>query len=111
EANELPRCDIVADGIWPQEDDEVVVYAKDGTTPIFGGLVLNTRVYGETIDINRVKIDVSGWERYFGWCSFTLAYSAPVSLEDVLDDMMSTLSAYGFSYTPSATGVTLAPFS
>lgn len=118
ESNERPTATIVVDGeVSVAEDDEVVIYAKDGTTPLFGGLVSEVHVSGardssgaESIDVDVVSVRCVGWERFFDWCSFDLSYSDPVALEDLIDDMMDTLTDYGLTYAPSATGITLAPF-
>src|SRR5207244_13027383 len=43
--------------------------------------------------------------------AIAVSYDTPVALEDVLTDIAAVLAAYGISYTPTATGITLEAFS
>jgi hypothetical protein len=102
------------EGDPPAADVEVLAYAKDGTTPIFGGLVASRpQVVGvapNSLD-SLVAVDVVDWSVYGDWCSISLSYDAPVALEDVLEDIKNAeLGAYGVTYTPVATGVVLEGF-
>lgn len=99
----------------PSIDDEVEFYTQDGTTVFYGGLVVDVRCVGVSDNNptqNVYEVDVVNWERFTDWCSLTLDYDVPVALEDVLADMITeAFGDYGLSYTPTATGVMLAPFS
>lgn len=113
EMNERPTCALELEGVAPEEDDEIVVFAKDGVTPIFGGLITHVDVVGVVPNSSDsvVRVDAVGWERFADWCSVSLSYVSPVSLEDVMEDLVdAALGEYGLTYSPAATSVTLQPF-
>ncbi len=109
-----PRCTFQAESeVSVAQDDTVLVYAPDGTTPLFGGLVDAVKKIGwtEKSVATLLRVDALGWEVYLDWCSISLAYTTDVALEDVLADMVTqVLHEYGLTYTPTTTGVMLAPF-
>jgi hypothetical protein len=113
--NERSTATIVLEGDAgaPDEDDPVKIYAADGVTVQFGGFVraVNVRGWADHTDAALLDVEVDGWERVCDWCSISLSYTAPVDLEDVWEDIViGALAAYGITYTPAATGVTLDPF-
>jgi len=99
----------------PARFAEVVCYAKDGTTPIFGGLLLQRHVegfgFGSVPSVCEVEcVDFSA---YLDWCFVTLTYTTDPTLQDVLDDLVAALPAGYGPITLDATdysGVTLAAF-
>jgi hypothetical protein len=113
--NERAMASLVAEGILPAVDSESVWFAKDGTTPIFGGLVRDRRVSGVSPNSlnDLVEIQFVDWEIFTDWCSVSLSFDEPVALETVIADLVNPgpLQDYGVTYTPVATGVLLAPFS
>ena len=113
--NERAKATFAVEGVIPEEDQVVLAYAKDGTTLIFGGLVLDWDINGPSdndTEHDIAEVEAVGWERYTDWCSISLSYDVPVDVEDVLDDIVTdVLGDYGITYTPTATGIQLAPFS
>lgn len=105
-----------APGYVPARFAEVVAYARDGTTPLFGGVVL-TRAsadFGSPLATPFfTDIDCGDYLTYFDWAYNTLTYIAPVTLETVLNDIVSQLpGSYGITVDATqVTGPTLAPFS
>jgi hypothetical protein len=113
--NERATAALVLEGDagTPAEDDEVEIYAPDGTTLRFGGFVRSASVRGwfDAADDVFVDVELDGWERVCDWCSISLSYATAVALEDVWEDVVTgALATYGITYTPAATGVTLDPF-
>lgn len=100
-------------GLIPARFSEVVIYAQDGTTPLFGGVITGRTVTGLAPQsaASLTAIDCADFGVYLDWCSTSLSYTGDVSVEDVVADLVSTtLGTYGLTYTPTVTGVTLAPF-
>lgn len=102
-------------GYLPARFTEAVLYDIDGTTPIFGGVVLKRSIDG----IQAIgqpfftQVDCGDYFTYFDWAYISLTYDVDVTLEDVLDDIVAALPA-SYSITVDAgqaTGPTLAPFS
>lgn len=112
--NERARATFVVEGVIPEEDQVVLAYAKDGSTLIFGGLVLDWDINGpgdNDTEHDIAEVEAVGWERYTDWCSISLSYAVAVAVEDVIDDFVTAvLGDYGLTYTPTATGIMLAPF-
>jgi hypothetical protein len=101
------------DGLLPDRMVEVIMYEKDGVTPLFGGVALVRDVHGEGENQleTRTDLTVPDFSAFCDWCAITVSYDTPVALEDVLTDIAAVLAAYGISYTPTATGITLEAFS
>lgn len=103
-------------GYVPARFAEMVWYDIDGTTPIFGGVVLK-----RTADPFKkaggsepyfTQVQCGDYFTYFDWAYISLAYTVPVTLENVLNDLVAALPA---SYTitvdaAQVTGPTLDPF-
>lgn len=103
-------------GYLPARFAEVVWYDVNGTTPIFGGVILK-----RTIDPFKksggsepyfTKVDCGDYFTYFDWAYVSLSYAVDVTLEDVLDDLVAALPAtYGITVDAGqVTGPTLAAF-
>jgi len=86
--------------------DPVYLYARDGVTPIFGGLVFrrNTVGYGH---LTMLAIEAVDWSVYGSWRDITLSYlvegepSPPVSLKTVLTAIVAVLAALGVTLDPA----------
>lgn len=80
----------------------VVIYAQDGTTPIFGGLVYDRRTVGAH-QLTFVELEVVDYSVYADWryvdVDYVSAYEgepAPdVALKTVLTEIVSDLSGFG----------------
>jgi hypothetical protein len=95
--------------------DEVILYAKDGVTKLFGGVVLKRTMVAIRPNGGDMKttVDCGDFFTYADWCFTSLSYDVAVTMEDVLDDLIADhLTAYGITLSGSqVTGPTLAPFS
>lgn len=113
--NQRSRAQLVfGDGLLPDRGADVVLFARDRATRIFGGLIMTRRVRGEVPGIlgNATEADCLDYSVYFDDAAVTLSYAAPVAVEDVIADVVDqVLGDYGLTYTPVATGLTLEPFS
>ncbi len=98
----------------PARKAEVIMYAEDLVTPMFGGIVLRRLVkgieYGEVAAV--AEIECVDFFVYADFCYTSLSYSATTTAaEEVINDIVTThLAAYGITYTPTATGKTVGPF-
>ncbi len=95
--------------------DRITIYARDGTTEIFGGIVTKrtvTTAMDGTEQLGYCECECSGYAAYTDWCSTSLTYTSPVTLIDVLNDLITDpLTNYGITLDPGqATGPTLSPF-
>jgi hypothetical protein len=98
----------------PARFSEVVFYAQDGTTPIFGGVITrrSIRPLHDYAAPSLADIDCGDYSTYADGCYTNLSYSGTVQLETVLADLVTEkLGAHGITYTPVTTGSALAPFS
>jgi hypothetical protein len=88
----------------PARFAEVVAYAQDGVTPIYGGLILQRTMAGLAphSDQPEMSCECVGFEAYLDWCYLDLAYAADFTLQDVLDDLVDALPA-GYGITLDAT--------
>lgn len=88
----------------PSRFAEVVAYAQDGVTPIYGGLILQRTMAGLAphSDQPEMSCECVGFEAYLDWCYLDLAYAADFTLQDVLDDLVDALPA-GYGITLDAT--------
>ena len=98
----------------PARFAEVVAYAQDGTTPIYGGLILQRSMDGliAPSDQPEMACECVGFEAYLDWCYLDLAFATDPTLQDVLDALVAALPA-GYGITLDATdysGLTLAAF-
>ncbi len=125
-AGELSECDLdltlnrqstgritFGDGYIPPRNGDVVIYARDGITPIFDGLVLTRQVGGMSASnpANAGDADLVDYSIYFDDAIVSLEYLSPVELEDVIADIVAqSLTVYGITYTPTDTYITLDPF-
>jgi hypothetical protein len=103
---------VAGDGYIPARAADVLIYARDGVTPLFDGLARVRQVSGltEGIPANKTVLDCVDYSFYFEDAEVTLVYATSQSLEDVVADIMSqALTAYGLTYTPTATGKTVPP--
>jgi hypothetical protein len=98
---------------FPTRFHEVVIYDEDLTTPIFGGLIQRRTVKGliDRVAPSRTQVSCLGFISYADYAFISLSYTVDTALEDVVDDIVTAkLAQYGITYTPAATGITLAPF-
>lgn len=105
---------VFGDGYIPDRLAEVVLYARDGVTPVFGGIILRRHVRGMDahVEENATECDCVDFSIYFDDASVTLSYDASVAVEDVIAEIVDqVLGDYGITYTPVATGLTMDPFS
>lgn len=98
----------------PARFAEVVAYAQDGATPIYGGLILQRSMAGLAphSDQPEMVCECVGFEAYLDWCYLDLAYTTDPTLQEVLDDLVAALPA-GYGITLDATdysAITLAAF-
>jgi predicted heme/steroid binding protein len=87
-------------GYYPARMAEVVAYAKDGATAIYGGVILQRSVEGLVPGAlpRHVQCEVVGFETYLDWATVDQTYATDVSLQTVLDDLVAQLPAgYGIS--------------
>lgn len=78
----------------PERMDEVVVYAQDGVTPIFGGFVLRRAVSLVGVDLVTAQLTCGGFFAYLDQVAFTGSYSGSTDLLDVLADVVAASSDY-----------------
>jgi hypothetical protein len=98
----------------PARFAEVVAYAQDGVTPIYGGFILQRSMAGLAphSDQPEMVCECVGFESYLDWAYIDLAYTTDPTLQEVLDDLIAALPA-GYGITLDATdysGITLAAF-
>jgi hypothetical protein len=78
----------------PERMDEVVVYAQDGVTPIFGGFVLRRAVSRVGVDLVTAQLTCAGFFAYLDQVAFTGSYSGSTDLLDVLADVVAAATDY-----------------
>jgi hypothetical protein len=101
-------------GYSPDRFDSVILYAQDGTTPLFGGFVLQRRRLGLVPGAvpASVECEAVGLDAYLDWAVLTLSWTTDPTLQTVLDDLIAALPA-SYGITLDATdysGTTLAAF-
>lgn len=99
-------------GYEPDRLADIGWYAEDGTTKLFGGLLLRRKHKGvESQERTRnMACKCVGYSIYSDWCSVTLSYVGPVTLLDILTDLVgpTLLGKYGVTLDPAqVTGPTL----
>lgn len=105
---------ILGDETIPARGADVVIYARDGVTPILDGLILTRSIRGMTPSnpANEGNLDVVDYSIFFDDPTISIEHAAAVALEDVIEEIVDlALADYGITYTPTATGITLEPFS
>lgn len=102
-------------GYIPARFAEVVLYAQDGSTPVFGGVVLSRAVQGAVYGATPMfcAVTCGDYATYADWCYTTQDYTTGPTLKAVLQDLIAdNLAAYGVTlHASQVTGPTLAAFS
>lgn len=110
------RC-VLVPGYIPNKYDDVVVYAQDGVTKLFGGLVISRRVRAHGTEqqttLAACEVIANDYSLYATWCYSSRVYSTSVTLKQVLTDLITDcLGTYGVTLSGTQpTGPTLPPFS
>lgn len=101
-------------GLVPARFADVVLYAIDGTTPLFGGMVLKPDIagWGDGEPLFETGISCVDYFTLLEWTFPELTYTSPVTLKAVLTDLVAALPvSYGITLHGSqVTGPTLDPF-
>jgi hypothetical protein len=104
---------VIGDDYIPTRGAPVLVYARDGVTPIFGGIVHVRRLAGMTASnpANRTEIDLADYSIFFDDADpITIVATAPQYLEDVIAEIVAqSLAVYGITYDAAPTGKTVPP--
>jgi hypothetical protein len=104
---------VIADEL-PDRYAELVSYAADGVTPLFGGIILQRSFQGRTqaAATFTASLDCGDWFTYADWVYTTSGYADGVSLRAVLNYLVTThLHVYGITLDPTQVeGPTLAGF-
>lgn len=110
--NDRARATVVLADFLPTRFDELVSY--DGQTPIFGGVILQRAFQGRNQydPTFTLTVECGDWFTYADWCYTTVSYDVPVTLIDVLTDLVNDhLTNYGIALDPAQViGPTLSPF-
>jgi hypothetical protein len=98
----------------PSRFQEVLAYAEDGVTPLFGGIILTRRqkpLFPGKLDY-LTEIEAVDFSVYADWCYIDLEYTTSVSMKTILQDIITLkLGAYGITLDPAqVTGPTLGAF-
>jgi hypothetical protein len=97
----------------PARGVDVLIYARDGITPIFGGLSLVRRVAGMTASspANKIDVDCVDYSIYFDDADpVSIVSTVSQDLEDVITSIVSqSLAVYGITYDAAPTGKTVPP--
>src|SRR5215472_9059783 len=114
--NERTQASFMLDpGYVPTYLDAVIIYDVDGTTAVFGGVVISCQTVGIEPGSTQFFTSVTclDWMAYADWAFWTKTYSSTVTVKQVLTDMISDkLGAYGITLDGSQdNGDTLQPFS
>lgn len=103
----------LGDGYIPDRGADVLIYARDGVTPIFGGLVLARNVDGMTASnpANKTKADLVDYSVVFDDADpITIVSTISQDLEDVIASIVAqSLAVYGITYDEAPTGQTVPP--
>lgn len=103
--------------VIPARGLDVLVYARDGITPIFGGLGI-VRSVGSLVGsqaqanpANKVDLDLVDYSVFFDDADpITIVSEVPQYLEDVIADIVAqSLAVYGITYDAAPTGQTVPP--
>jgi hypothetical protein len=103
----------IGDAYVPARGTDVLIYERDGVTPIFGGLVLTRGLGGMAAGsrANKADIDCVDYSIYFDDADpVTLVSTVTQNLEDVIAAIvLQSLAIYGITYAGAATGITVPP--
>lgn len=101
-------------GLVPGRFTEVAIFAQDGATKLFGGVVTKRAIAGQGDQGAGFWTDVEcgDYFTYFDWAFLSLTYTAPVTTKAVLTDIVAALPpSYGITLDAGQVdGPTLAPF-
>ena len=112
--NDRARASLVVGDLLPERFDEVLAYAADGTTPLFGGVIIQRQFTGRTpYDPTwQTTLECGDWMTFADWCFTNLTYPSSVLLKDVLTDLVEThLAQYDITLADDQVdGPSVAPF-
>lgn len=112
--NDRARATVVVADVMPPRLAELVSYAADGITPLFGGVILQRSLQGRNQydSTFQLTLEVGDWLTYADWCYTTRAYPEAVTLKQVLADLVADhLAQYGITLDPAqVAGPTIAAF-
>lgn len=112
--NERGRATLVLQDVLPEKFQEVVSTAKNGFTPLFGGVILTRSYTGLTKHTSpfRVTCECGDWFTYADWVTIDRVYDGPVTLAEVLADLVTlALGPFGITLHPlQVAGPSLDPF-
>ncbi|HXG70387.1 MAG TPA: hypothetical protein VNJ04_07220 [Gemmatimonadaceae bacterium] len=83
----------------PARFAEVVAYAQDGVTPLFGGVVLTRNVEAVGTSSRYAEVTCSNFWVYLDWSTVTVSYTTDKTVAAVLGDIVAQL--------PASLGITL----
>ena len=112
--NERARATVVVADWIPDLHDEIVIYAKDGITRLFGGIIITRQFTGRN-QYDRsftVSLECGGYFTYADWLYATGTFDTPVTLKQALEFLVyAYLGTFGIVLHPAqADGPSLAPF-
>jgi len=87
-------------GYTPSRFSDVVVYAKDGETPIFGGLILQRSFAGLVAGSVPAEMtcECVDYSAYLDWCCVSLTFATDPTLQTVLEALVAALpTSYGIT--------------
>ena len=112
--NDRARASVVVGDLMPARFAEVISYAADGITPLFGGVILQRSFQGRTPydPTYQLTLELGDWMTFADWCYSTKVYPVAVTLKQVLADLVTEhLAQYGITLDPGqAEGPTIAAF-
>lgn len=112
--NDRARAQVVLGDVLPARYKELISYAADGITALFGGVILQRAFTGRTQadESFTAALEVGDWFTYADWCYTSATYAAAVSLRTVLADLVAEhLAQYGITLDPAQVdGPSLEPF-
>jgi hypothetical protein len=104
----------IGDNFIPARGADVLLYARDGITPIFGGRAMIRRVVGMTEHnpANKTDVDCVDYSVFLEDADpVTLTYTTDQELEDIIADIVdASLAVYGITYAAPSLGITVPPF-
>jgi hypothetical protein len=110
--NERTRASVVFNDYLPDRLAEIVIYARNGVTKLFGGVILSRYVQGYTQRGPDLKVtcECGDWFAYADWVTVSAAYPES-TLKTVLTALVNDyLDAYGITLNPAQVdGPTIAP--
>lgn len=92
------RC---ASGYTPARFEEIVAFAQDGVTPIYGGVLLQRAIEGLAFGTvpSRRPTEAVGYEAYLDWVYIDLSFPTDTDLQTALEAFIAAL--------PPSLGITL----